>query len=150
MNNLFQQDEVARVLERLDKLNIETKPLWGKMNVAQMLAHCNVTYELVFENFHKKPNFMVRFLLKLFVKNLVVNEVPFKKNTFTAPYFRVIEMKDFQIEKNRLIEYLNRTVELGEEYFEKKESFSFGPLTSVEWNNMFYKHLDHHLSQFGV
>ena len=34
--------------------------------------------------------------------------------------------------------------------FEGKESNSFGPLTKGEWNNMFYKHLDHHLSQFGV
>ncbi|MCJ8164098.1 hypothetical protein MKJ04_04535 [Pontibacter sp. E15-1] len=31
-----------------------------------------------------------------------------------------------------------------------QESHSFGRLSSQEWNNMFYKHLDHHLSQFGV
>ena len=43
---------------------------------------------------------------------------------------------------------ITKTQQLGENYFEGKESNSFGKLTASEWNNMFYKHLDHHLSQF--
>jgi hypothetical protein len=35
-------------------------------------------------------------------------------------------------------------------HFEGKESNSFGALNSTEWNNMLFKHLDHHLNQFGV
>ena len=50
----------------------------------------------------------------------------------------------------RLIDYINRTQQLGENHFDGKESHSFGPLTKTEWNNMFYKHLDHHLAQFGA
>jgi SRSO17 transposase len=46
--------------------------------------------------------------------------------------------------------YIIKTQELGATHFEGKESHSFGTLTSTEWNNMFYKHLDHHLGQFGV
>jgi len=41
-------------------------------------------------------------------------------------------------------------LELGEAHFDKKESHSFGVLTKGEWDTMFYKHLDHHLGQFGV
>ncbi|MCH5683332.1 hypothetical protein LWM68_02995 [Niabella sp. W65] len=52
--------------------------------------------------------------------------------------------------KKRLISYLIKTQELGGTYFEGKESHSFGALTQTEWNNMFAKHLDHHLTQFGV
>jgi hypothetical protein len=58
--------------------------------------------------------------------------------------------KDFNKEKERLIAYLNKTVQLGETHFEGKENHGFGKLSAVEWNNMFYKHLDHHLTQFGV
>ena len=58
--------------------------------------------------------------------------------------------KDFETEKRRLIDYLRRTQELGENYFDGKESLSFGRLNKQQWNNMFYKHLDHHLRQFGV
>jgi hypothetical protein len=60
------------------------------------------------------------------------------------------EDKDFEVEKRRLIDYLHRTEQLGASYFNNRESLSFGVLSQPEWNNMFYKHLDHHLTQFGV
>ncbi len=45
---------------------------------------------------------------------------------------------------------MNKTQQLGENHFDGKESHSFGALNSKEWNNMFVKHLEHHLKQFGV
>jgi hypothetical protein len=56
----------------------------------------------------------------------------------------------FDAERRRLVAYLRRTRELGGGHFDGKESHSFGPLTRTEWNNLFYTHLDHHLTQFGV
>ena len=88
--------------------------------------------------------------MKLFVKNAVVNEKPYPKNSATAPAFRITSEKDFELEKIRLIEYIKKTQALGRSQFDGKESLSFGPLTAQEWNNLFYKHLNHHLSQFGV
>jgi hypothetical protein len=61
-----------------------------------------------------------------------------------------VSEKDFAEEKSRLIGYLQKTVEVGEAAFNMRESHSFGKLRTEEWNNMFYKHLDHHLTQFGV
>ncbi|WP_337994864.1 hypothetical protein [Polaribacter ponticola] len=49
-----------------------------------------------------------------------------------------------------MIGFILKTQELGADYFDGKESHSFGKLTEKEWNNTFYKHLDHHLTQFGV
>jgi hypothetical protein len=89
-------------------------------------------------------------LLKAFVKKGVVNEVPYPKNSRTAPVFIIAERKNFEEEKSRLIKYLEHTRDLGRDHFEGKESLSFGPMSSQEWNNLFYKHLDHHLTQFGV
>lgn len=120
------------------------------MTVGQMLAHCNNIYELDFEDKHSKPNFFMKFILKIFIKKGVVNDVPFKKNIQTASYLRVSEDKTFEIEKQRLIAYINKTQELGANHFDNKESHSFGPLSVEEWNNMLYKHLDHHLCQFDV
>jgi hypothetical protein len=120
------------------------------MSVAQMLAHCNITYELVYDNNHPKTNAFMKFILSTFIKKTVVNEVPYKHNSQTAPYFIVKDDKDFEKEKARLINYIQQTEQLGESYFDGKESHSFGKLTKTEWNNMFYKHLNHHLSQFGV
>jgi PHD/YefM family antitoxin component YafN of YafNO toxin-antitoxin module len=120
------------------------------MTVAQMLAHCNVSYEMVYTEKHPKPKGLMKLMLKLFVKQTVVSEKPYKKNSRTAPAFLITDEKDFEKEKKRLTDYLIKTQELGEAYFHNKESHSFGPLTKTEWNNLFYKHLNHHLEQFGV
>ena len=150
MKSVFNQSDVTELLSRINKLNPNSQRLWGKMTVAQMLAHCNVTYELVYENKHPKPNAMAKFMLKSFVKNSVVSEKPYKQNGQTAPVFLIKDDKNFETEKNRLTNYIQKTQKLGEIHFDKKESHSFGVLNKSEWNNMFYKHLDHHLKQFGV
>jgi hypothetical protein len=115
-----------------------------------MLAHCCVAYEMAFTNKHPKANPVMRFLLKNFVKKGVVNEVPYKKNLPTAPAFKIKNEKNFGEEKARLISFVEQTLAAGEVGFEGKESPSFGPMTAKEWNNLLYKHLDHHLGQFGV
>ncbi len=149
-NNIFQQETVSQIMERINKLNPNSKANWGKMNVGQMLTHCNVTYEMVYTDKHKKPNAFLKFILKKLVKNKVVSDKPYPKNGKTAPQFIIKNEKNFDIEKQRLIDYIEKTKNLGESHFEGKESHSFGVLSSYEWNNMFYKHLDHHLNQFGV
>lgn len=148
--NIFMPQVAQKVVQRINTLTPSTTPQWGKMNVSQMLAHCNVTYEMVYETKHPKPNFLVKMLLKSFVKKLVVGEAPYPKNSRTAPAFLMTTEKEFNAEKSRLIDHINKTQQLGEGHFNNKESLSFGPLTTGEWNNMFYKHLDHHLTQFGV
>jgi hypothetical protein len=92
----------------------------------------------------------MRWMLKKVVKPGVVNEKPYKQSLRTAPAFVMVGEKEFEAERSRLIGYVQRTQQLGAKHFDGKESLSFGPLTITEWNNMFYKHLDHHLSQFGV
>ena len=150
MKNIFNQNDTTEIIARIDSLTPLTNPVWGKMDVAQMLAHCNVTYEMVYENKHPKPKRLMKLILKQLVKNVVVNEKPYKHSSKTAPAFIITNTKDFNVEKNRLIDFIKKTQELGENHFEGKESHSFGTLTSREWNNMFYKHLNHHLNQFGV
>ena len=150
MKSAFNEDDITLIIDRISRLNPTSKPLWGEMTVAQMLAHCSVTYELVYENKHPKPNRFKKFLLKMFVKNIVVSEKPYKKSSQTAPEFIIKDNRAFDDEKKRLINYIVKTQQFGEKYFEGKVSHSFGPLTKTEWSNMFYKHLDHHLKQFGV
>lgn len=148
--NIFTKSVSDEVINRINKLSPASQPGWGKMNVSQMLAHCNVAYEMVYENKHKKPNAFMRFILKAFVKNKVVGEAPYKHNSPTAPQFIMKEQKDFEVEKKRLISYIEKTLQLGETHFDNKVSDSFGVLNKAEWSNMMYKHLNHHLTQFGV
>ncbi len=148
--NLFDKKESEEAIARINSLSPETQPQWGKMNVSEMLAHCNVAYELVYTDKHPKPRGFKKFMLKLLAKNIVVGPKPYKRNIRTAPMFLITDSRDFEIEKKRLIDHLQKTQELGASHFNGKESHAFGALNEKEWNTLFSKHLDHHLGQFGV
>lgn len=148
--NLFDKQECEETIGRINKLTPKTAPNWGKMNVSQMLAHCNVAYETTFTDKYPKPKGLQKFLIKLLAKNTVVGPKPYKKNGPTSPVFKISDERDFEKEKNNLISNMRKTQELGAAHFDGKESYAFGPLTQSEWNTLFSKHLDHHLRQFGV
>ena len=150
MKNLFDTTGANDTIARINNLTPETQPQWGKMSVAQMLAHCSVAYDMALTDKYPKPNFFFRFMAKLFAKSMVVGPKPYPRNSRTAPEFVISEPKVFTVEKDRLINNIKKTLELGAGHFEGKESLSFGPLSKDEWNTLFSKHLDHHLTQFGV
>ncbi len=150
MKNIFLPNTTAETIARIDQLNADSKPVWGKMNAAQMFAHCAVAYEMVYTDKHPAPGGFMKFMLKAFVKKGVVNEVNYKRNLRTAPQFIIANERDFEAEKATLVGYIKRTQELGADHFDGKVNMSFGVMAVEEWNNLFYKHLDHHLRQFGV
>jgi hypothetical protein len=151
MKNIFKKEVSQEIIQRINNLTNNSNPQWGKMNVAQMLAHLNVQYEIIYENDKfPKPNFIARFFLKNVVKKAVTGPKPFSKNGRTAPYFIISSQKDFDKEKERLINYMKRIQVDGVEVLLPRDTKSFGKLTAEEWNTLFYKHLDHHLNQFAV
>lgn len=150
MKNLFEAQETKDAIARIENLTASTAPQWGKMNAAQMLAHVNVAYDMAHTDQYPKAGGFKKFMLKMFVKGAVVGPKPYAKNSRTAPEFIISDSRDFNAEKTKLVNYLQKTQELGESHFHNKESNSFGPLTGKEWNVLFAKHLDHHLTQFGV
>lgn len=151
IKNIFSQEVTNEVLGRINKLTPETKAVWGKMTVDQVLAHCTVPYEMVYNpSKFKRPGGFGRFMIKLFAKKMVVGVKPYPKNGRTAPDFVISGKREFETEKQKLIGFINKTTELGEGHFDGKESHALGKLSKTEWNVMFYKHLNHHLTQFGV
>ena len=98
IKNIFDKEISTEIIERISKLQPDTKNIWGKMNGAQMLAHCNVTYEMVYEDKHPKSKGFKKFILKLLLRPIVIGEKTYKKNSPTAPAFvisdeRVLVMK---------------------------------------------------------
>jgi hypothetical protein len=148
--SIYEEKTIDTLLRRLDNIKFDSKPKWGKMNAPQMLAHLNVAYDLAFGKVSSNNSFIKKFLLKLIVKRIVTNEKPYKQNSPTAPIFLVSSEQDFSQEKTNLTNNIKLVLSKGPVYFDGKDSDSFGPLTAIEWNNMFYKHLDHHFKQFGV
>ncbi len=150
MEDLFTPNGLAVTKARLDALKPDSQALWGKMNVAQMLAHLNVPYEIEYTDKHPKPGAIERFFIKLLAKEAVVGPKPYPRNARTAPSFIIAGDRIFEDEKQRLHEYMDKTLNLGAKHFDGRENAGFGKLTQVQWNTLFSKHIDHHLSQFGV
>ena len=151
MQNVFDAKDAQEYINRINNLTPETQRKWGKMSVDQVLAHLNVAYDLTFtpEKF-PKPNFIAKFLLSRFVKPKITNEIPYKQSLPTSPAFIIADERNFEEEKAKLIGNIQRVQQLGREAFEGKENINFGKMTAQCWNNMFAKHLNHHLEQFGV
>ncbi len=151
IKNIFNSEVSKEIIDRINQLQPNQKAVWGKMNVAQMLAHLNIQYKAIYatENF-KKPNPFMAFIMKVMVKPIVTGSKPFKKNGKTAPYFVVTSEKNFKEEKQKLIQNIETTQKNGVAVLLPRKTKSFGKLTEEQWNNMLYKHIDHHLCQFNV
>lgn len=150
MESVFDKKTVNQITSRIAKVNENSLPLWGKMRADQMLAHCCVPFEYVFEERNDAPAIWLRWMLRAFFKNAMVNKVPYSPNTPTAPMFIKTGQYEIAEQKSRLIQYLQRVNELGPTHFEGKKQISLGKLTAKEWDSLLYKHLDHHLRQFEV
>jgi Protein of unknown function (DUF1569) len=149
MKNLFQPETVEEIKQRIEKLHPDSKRLWGKMEVAQMLAHCTAALEVAAgQKF--PPRMFIGRILGPFIKPVFTNEKPFKKNTPTDKSFLVIDQRNFEKEKSRLLELINQFSTGGPEKVTTHPHSFFGKLTPIEWGTGMYKHLDHHLRQFGV
>lgn len=151
MENVFDAKTAQNYIDRIKKLTPETQRKWGKMSVDQVLAHMNVAYSFIFEpEKHRRPNFLMKWILQNLIKKKVVSEVPYKQNMATSPSFIISDARNFEEERKKLIGNIQRVQQLGKDAFEGKENSSFGKMTAQEWNNMLAKHLNHHLDQFGV
>lgn len=149
MQNIFQQEVTTGLLKRIEALRPDTKALWGKMNVSQMMTHCSMALEVASGKKKVKRVFIGR-ILGPFIKPNYFSDKPFGKSSPTAPEFVVNDARDFEKEKARLILEVKQFSSEGEAKCTTEPHAFFGPLTPQQWGISMYKHLDHHLRQFGV
>ena len=149
MKNLFEPATVAEVVSRIDKLQPSSQRQWGKMDVAQMMAHCSITLDIASGKLNL-PRIFVGRLIAPFLKSIYTNEKPFTRNGPTGKELVVTGQKDFTREREQLKEKLRRFHEGGEAACTRHPHPFFGSLTPYAWSRGMYKHLDHHLRQFGV
>ena len=150
MKNLFDAETYAEVISRIESLTEFSTGQWGKMEVGQMLYHCQFPLRIALKryNFTKKPNPILKLLFKSFKKNMY-NDKLWKPNLPTAPALKVTKPKDFTDEREKLIVLVNDfCAERQRKTWDPHPMF--GDFTHEQWGKMQYKHLDHHLRQFGV
>jgi hypothetical protein len=147
MKSFFNQGVYEELLSRLDKIDRDTQPLWGKMNSGQMLHHCQMPLNIILEkkDYGIKPNWLVNLLFK----KSMYSDKPWRKNLPTVPGFKINDHRDFDTEIHEL-KALLKALHEQRDRSEWQAHPAFGHLTKEQWGKMQYKHLDHHLRQFGV
>ena len=146
---LHSPDVYQECLNRIEKITPETRPQWGSMTAAQMYAHCAEIQEVMNGKELRNTPFIAR-LFKSMIRNMVVNEKPYPKNSRTHPQYRQTVDREFDAERKRLLLALDRFVHEDKKQAEERVHPLFGTMNSEEKGWSAYKHLDHHLTQFGV
>ncbi len=146
---LFDSACRGSILERLAGLEPSAARQWGKMNAAQMLAHCSAALEVGTGDRPRKQALIGR-LLGRFVRASLLGEKPFGKDSPTDPTFVMTGEKDFAAERLRLAALVGRFGELGPGHAGAQTHSFLGRLSGEEWGVLMHKHLDHHLRQFGA
>ncbi|MCW3077867.1 MAG: hypothetical protein JWO32_2476 [Bacteroidetes bacterium] len=150
MKSLFNWLDAEEFINRINKLSPSTPALWGKMDVAQMLHHCQKPLEIASGSLKPKINKLIKFLFGKRAKKQLLSDVGFKKNLPTFAEAKIVDQKVFDVEKAKLIKLIKEFQEKGIAGLTNDPHPFFGELTPVEWDILQTKHLDHHLSQFGV
>lgn len=147
IKNLFDTAVKQEIINRLNKLSPQSQRQWGKMDVAQMLAHLQVPIGVALGTHTVKGNLLMKLILPLFKKKLY-DEKPWKQGLPTDKTFIMAgKTKDFELERNKLMDMVNRFTEAN---MVNEKHPIFGRLTKEQWSKASWKHIDHHLKQFGA
>jgi len=150
MKNLFEAARVGEVKERMARLRPDSERLWGKMNPAQALAHCSRGIELAVGD-RIPPRLLLGRIIGRMVKPMALgNDKPMRRNSPTVKDLVVQDERDLGTERERLCGLIERFAAAGPAGCTTHPHSFFGRLTPEEWATLMYKHLDHHLRQFGV
>lgn len=149
MNNLFNPSDVSEILNRIEKLTPNSQRQWGKMNVAQMLAHCNISMETAIGKNSISRVFIGRIIGNL-LKPKVLSEKPFGKNSPTDKSYIFPSSLNFKEEQAKVVASIKTFSEGGPTRCTKHPHPFFGNFTPEQWAIFQWKHLDHHLRQFSV
>jgi hypothetical protein len=149
MKTIFDDDARREFIIRLNKLNAETYPLWGKMSAPQMVKHCRLWEEMIHQNQLLKGSLIGRVIGRLILKK-VLQTPDFRKNSPTVSQM-IVTSKDinFADERRQLIASINSYPQ----YNFLDNSFIhpfFGKMTREQIGRLVYLHMNHHLNQFGV
>jgi hypothetical protein len=150
MKNLYEPAQVQEVKGRIALLKPDSQRLWGTMSASQAVAHCSAGMEMALGDKNPPRAFAGR-LLGWIVKPLALkDDALMRRNTPTMPELVVRGERNLGAERERLVALIDRFAAAGPAGCTTHPHSFFGPLTPNEWAILTYKHLDHHLRQFGV
>ena len=147
MKTIFDKTTRDEVIRRINTLNENSTPQWGKMNIYQMLKHCTLCEEMYLGKKKYKRAFIGRLFGKIGLRNLMKDESPLQRNAPTSIAFKTKENSgDISTEKRKWISLMEEYAQFSNDNF---VHWFFGKMTKEQVGYFVYKHTDHHLRQFN-
>lgn len=146
MKTITDKQVAESLIERINALTEESRPLWGKMTACQMLKHLSMWEDMAMGNTLYRQSFIGRLFGKIALKDMMKDE-PMKPGLPTVPSFKISGDGDMAAEKRRLINLIRLHTQYAGQGFVHP---FFGKLTAQQAGQMAFKHADHHLRQFEV
>jgi hypothetical protein len=137
----------AEILRRLKALRPDADRRWGKMSVGQMLWHVSEAMESALGRSPAEPEKVP--LPRPVMKFIVIN-MPWPKGAPTLKrWVPQSESYDFALERDRCCRLVD---ELASRPLEARwpDSPTLGRMSGQDVSRLHAKHLNHHLTQFGV
>ena len=148
--NIFQANTINSFKTRIQKLSPDTQAQWGKMNVYQMLKHCSLNDEMLLRHKPYKRLFIGRIFGKSSLKKNIKDDQPLGKNSPTHPELIIKDNGDVEAQKKAWLAILDQYPAMQEnDYLDFVHPF-YGKMNSEQVSRWAFKHIDHHLRQFGV
>ncbi|MBK7642297.1 MAG: DUF1569 domain-containing protein [Planctomycetes bacterium] len=147
--SLFEKQDRESLLARLSSLRADSARQWGKMDAARMLAHCQQPLRVALGDLPLKRG-LVGLLFGGMAKRSLLADKPWKPNMPTAPEFKLAGSGDFERERKALFALVQRLGEGGPAALTQEPHPFFGELSVEQWDTLQWRHLDHHLRQFGA
>ncbi|HLA62974.1 MAG TPA: DUF1569 domain-containing protein [Rhodothermales bacterium] len=147
MPTLFDPTARAALLDRVDRLTPDARRVWGKMSLGQMLAHTAGQLrlglgEMPVKRMRTPYGFPV-------LRQLAIYVVPWPKGAPSAPELLAVPPAEVEAGKAAVRECAERFGALGPDHPWPLHP-AFGRLSRRAWGVLSWRHLDHHLRQFGV
>jgi len=149
MQTIFDSATRDELLRRVDAVNAGSTRQWGKMSAAQMLEHTARALEVATGRKPATQAFVGKAISWIF-KKYFLSEKPFFKNGPTVPALIVHDEPELEAARERVKTLIRELSASGEKACDGRVHGFFGPLTGAEWGVSQYKHVDHHLRQFGA
>ena len=150
MKNLYEAATTEEVKKRIAQLRPDSTRQWGKMNPGQAMAHCAVAMEWAVGDSFPPRMFIGRIFGPLIKSKLITNDEPMRRNAPTTKSLVMKDDHDLAKEQERLRALVERFATSGPGGCTRHPHTFFGQLTPKEWATLMYKHIDHHLRQFGT
>ena len=148
MGSILDERDRASICGRVGSLSTSSTARWGRMSVTEMLQHLRLSAQMAVGEL-KLASANKRAFQVFPLKHLILYVLPFPKGAPTAPELHPTAAASLEEERAAVLALLDQ-IGVGPREGAGPAHPLFGPLSWREWGVATYKHVNHHLKQFGA